>query len=339
MRARWLILVCVVGGLVAPPGTRANVPERDPDRVGFRLDVATVDLKECEALARHLRVLAFLRLSGTYQDGRRTLFRVEGRRGARAEVVSCVQRAFDRHAAQKDERILPPGKVTRYHLFSVGELSHGLPPWPRVLELLRGRAGAVGERRVVGPGISAGGGRCLLTATADDVVDVFFDWVEASFHEKLPPDTSLDSFERYRADVGWVFDVRRGVEEAYVACLVPDGPIEHRVMQVRDQLYFWHLFEKDLERRTLFVSWTLDQELRPAQIQSCVGQTAGRGERAAPAAVEKLRTELSRLLAQQPMPAGTPGQRYSASLGPWHGLSLRRLSGEDDRGLPRRCTP
>jgi hypothetical protein len=337
VRAWWLALVCVIG-LVGPPGAGANVPERDPDLVGFSVDVATVDLKQCEALARRLRTLAFLKLAGTYQDGRRTLFRVEGRRGARAEIVSCVQRAFDRQAAYSDERVLPPRKVTRYHLFSVGELSHGLPPWPRVRELLRERAGAIGGRRVLGPGISTGGGRCLLTTTADDVVDVFFDWVEANFPEKLPPDASLDSFERYRVDAGWVFDVRRGVEAAYVACLVPEGPIEHRVMQVRDQLYFWHLFEKDLERRTLFVRWTLDQGLRPAQIESCVGQSGGGGERAAPAAVEKLRTELSNLLAQQPMPAGTPGERYSAALGPWHGLSLRRLIG-DGRGLPHRCAP
>jgi hypothetical protein len=96
--------VCVIGGVVGPPGAGANVPpERNPDLVGFSMDVATVDLEECEALARRLRVLAFLKLAGTYQDGRRTLFRVEGRRGARAEIVSCVQRAFDRVEYQRFE--------------------------------------------------------------------------------------------------------------------------------------------------------------------------------------------------------------------------------------------
>jgi hypothetical protein len=333
VHARRLAFVLLVPALAGSREASATPPLPDPVDVRFSRDVDAVDLTECHGMARKQHRFFFVLVTGAYELKRRPRFQVRARYGAPVAVVDCVQDRFARYqkgAPEHDTDAYAAPRLPRFtahRWLTLGEPRDILPASPRVLAVLRAAVPTGGGHRL-GPGITLASGRCLLTDLSDLVGHGFVAWREASFPQRLPSEEEdLAEGERFRVDDSWLLDVRAGIDEGFVACLVPTGKLEHHLTEVREQLDTWGLLDDDLDRRPLFVTWTVGRSHHAHHIDSCVGARAARQRPAPAAAVAKLRGELAKLLADQPLPAGRPGESFMATLGPWHGLSLRRLSG------------
>jgi hypothetical protein len=339
MRTRELAPALLLASLVGTQGARAVPPPPPPGRARFEGDLRGVDLADCDRAARARHGFFFVKAAGDYERGQRPRFRIRPEYGAPGALVACVQDRFARY--QKSAPVvegddLGERRTTMYRALPLGDRRDILPAGPRVVALLRRPAVPAASRRRLGPGIALAGGRCLVTEMSDLVGRAFRAWLEANFPQKLPLGEDDPGAERFGVDESWLLDVRSGIEEGWVACLVPTAPLARRLAEVRELIDTSDVMVDDLDRRALHVTWTLDRERRARSIQSCVGPRGPGQARASATDVAKLRAELASRLAEAPLPTGKPGDRFAAIIGPWHAISTRRLTA-GQAGLPPGC--